>query len=65
MLNYRCDICGGVLLYEKAKNFFHADQQKHDHLVFPVPRIWVGKPGDLEADDLADEEDGALGSAGT
>jgi len=65
MVSYRCDFCGGVLLYEKAKNFFHADKQQCDHLPFPVPVIWEGRSEDPEVADLADEEDGPEGSSGT
>jgi len=65
MVNYRCEICGGVVLYEKSKGYFHVDRQQDNHLAFPVPVSWEGRAEDPEVAELAHEEDGPEGSLRT
>ena len=65
MVPHRCDYCKGVLLYEKAKGFFHADKQQGDHLPFPVPVLWEGRAEDPDVAELANEENGPEGSSVT
>ena len=61
MVDFRCDLCGGVLLHEETHSFVHADPKQCDHLPFPVPRISEDKPGDLQTGDPVDEEGGPPG----
>ena len=62
MASLRCDVCDGPVLYEEARGYFHADPRNNDHLPFPVPVVWEVKPGDSEAGDPADGEEGLQGN---